>query len=195
MIPVTLAVLALNAPVPKAKEPVQIDLNDVYSTIEMKGLKKARVDNPAADGNDLEVISRAARRVGASNIFLVRGDSIAEVLFATRTLYGDGMNGNGKPIVGHEVKKRGEVWVGAFLGNSFTSPAAYAIHRIELDGQTIRVVFSQPRGAQADDMGPYFIWAKIGKLEPGKYQLELVNADQKDEVVMCRKIEVQKESK
>ncbi len=193
MLPVAFLALALSAPAPKSK-PVQIDLSEAYSTVEMKGLKKARAANPKDLDNELEIVRKAALRAGSSNLFLVRGGNFDEALKATRVVYGSGWGGKGEPAVARGAKQTGELWVVAFLGNTYSDPAAFDIKRIEMDGLTVRVVFSRPHpGGRSQDFTPYIIWANLGNLESGSYRLELIDADQKDEIVMFRRVAVNKE--
>src|SRR5712692_3131813 len=69
------------------KKPIDIPLKSIYSTSGQEGLKhvKERIEEPY--GKDLEEIYRKTQGMGASNIFLARGQDIAEVVNATLRVF------------------------------------------------------------------------------------------------------------
>lgn len=191
MLSVVLATLVIGAPIPqiRPKEPVQIDLASAYSTVEKMGqMKLARTDK-SVHHDVLEEVHAAARHAGLSSAFLVAGKDFGHVALATASVFGGGLSA--KEVVRRHGLKNGDIWVCAFLGNSSTTPPAFSVQRIEVAGQTVRVVFAKPRSLfRSADHAPFLIWANLGQLPPGKYSVELVDADQDNEVVVARKVTV-----
>jgi hypothetical protein len=195
MLPVVLAVLGLAAPVPKdrANEPVQIDLSLAYSTVKMGKMKDASRDQDEVVRECLGEVRGAVRKVGLSCAFLVAGDDFKDALLATKGVLGGGLSAN---EVRDRSKKSDDIWVCAVLGNDSTTPPAFAVRRIEVDGQVVRVVFCKPRSLfRSCDFSPFVVWAKLGTLPPGKYRVELVDGDGDDEVVVARKVTVTQSKK
>jgi hypothetical protein len=196
MLPVVLAVLGLAAPVPKVRpnEPVQIDLASAYSTVKMGRLKLASSDPDEVLRECLSDVHYAVGRAGLSCAFLVAGDDFGDAVRATARVFGGGLRAD--EVVRNDPKKGEDIWVCAFLGNSSTTPPAFAVRRIEVDGLVVRVVFSKPRSLlRSCDFSPFVVWANLGKLPPGKYRVELVDGDRDDEVVVARKVTVTRTKK
>lgn len=190
MLPVVLAVICVAAPVPKVRpnDPVQLDLASAYSTAKMGRMKLASTDQDKVVHECLKEIQAAASRSGLSSAFLVAGEDFTSALLATTKVYGGGLRAD--EVVRNDPKKGDDIWVCAFLGNDSTQPPSFVVRRIEVEGQVVRVVFAKPRSLfNSCNFFPYFVWAKIGQLPPGKYRVELVDGDH-DEVVTARKITV-----
>jgi hypothetical protein len=191
MLSSVLALLTVGAPVPQVrpKEPMRIDLASAYSTVEMKPLKHASRDPDRVVRECLSEVHSAAQRAGLSCAFLVAGDDFGDAVLASRRVFGGGLRAD--EVVRSEYRKGDDIWVCAFLGNSSTTPPAFAVQRIEVAGPVVRVVFSKPRKLfNSCDFSPFVVWANLGKLPPGKYRVELVDGDQDDEVVVSRKVTV-----
>jgi hypothetical protein len=193
MLSSVLALLTVGAPVPvpqvRPKEPIRIDLASAYSTVEMKPLKHAYRDQDKVVRECLSEVHSAAQHAGLSCAFLVAGDDFGDALLASRRVFGGGLRAD--EVVRNYQSKGEGIWVCAFLGNSSTTPPAFALRRIEVDGPVVRVVFYKPRRLFIScDFSPFVVWANLGKLPPGKYRVELVDGDQDDEVVVSRKVTV-----
>ena len=187
---------SLAAPVPKvqpAKKTVPLDT--VYSVPKMEGLNYLRVKNPDIHGQNLLDILSAAKPIGFSSAFLVRGENLKEVIRGTYRVFNLGWDVD-EIVPGaketDEGEKNGDVWVCAFLGNKCSTPPQMILDRVEVEATTVRVVFGRPIAAlRTFDSVPYLVWANLGRLRAGTYQIELVEAKQKEEmVVTSRKVVV-----
>ena len=168
---IALTVLSACAPVPHTRpKPTQIDLATAYSTVENMGaMKRALRGQPEAIQKSVGEVWSAAMRTGLSGAFLVAGETFEDAVSATASVLGGGSSAE---ELRHQPKKGGDIWVCAFLGNTSSTPPAFAVRRIEVDGNAVRVVFSRPKSLmRTPDRNPYLIWANLGPLAPGKYRV------------------------
>src|SRR5262249_28898214 len=105
----------------KGAEPQPIPLDSVYVTSEQKGSKRVATGGGDFGRKALEALRERARRVGLSNVFLVRGATIQEAVEATSVAYDVGLGGS-EPISADQLKKDERVWVVAYFGLSGSSP-------------------------------------------------------------------------
>lgn len=183
---------AVAGPVPKAlKTPTLPRLIDPAETFSngMNGTQSLR-GNSAIGNASLRDIHSVAGDTGSSNIFLVGGDSLGEAVWATNSLYGGSCSSS--EVVKQEQQHETDIWVGAFLGCTSSTPPVDRLCRVEVDGEVVRVAYAEEViFCQTCDVHPYFVWANLGRLKPGKYQLELIEVNEKEEeVVLMRKVTV-----
>ena len=184
------------APVPKVQPAKKIvPLDSICSVPKMEGLSYLRAKNPEIHGQNLLDILSAARPIGFSSAFLVRGENLKEVIRGTYRVFNLGWDVD-EIVPGSkqtdEGDKDGDVWVCAFLGNKASHPPYFALELVEVEGKNVRVVFKKgPVGGLSNDSTPYLVWANLGRLSAGTYQVELVDANQKQpSVVTSRKVVV-----
>jgi hypothetical protein len=186
--------VATAAPVPRGLKlpPRQIDLAEhLYCADWMKGVK--RIGGSQREQQAAKTIRSAVHTVGGPDLCLVAAEDLEMAVWWTASVYGDGWDKQDWRRY-HEAKSP-DAWVFAQLGATQSSPQEWEIRKVEVDGWNVRVVFGQtdPRreaGLFTCDVHPYFVWANLGKLSPGRYQLELIDADNNDEVVVARKVTV-----
>jgi hypothetical protein len=66
------------------------------------------------------------------------------------------------------------LWLAAYLGSDGSTPPAYRIETIEVNGRTIRVAYERDESpARSADLLAYLVWVPVGRLEAGVYTLEL----------------------
>jgi len=62
----------------------------------------------------------------------------------------------------------------AYLGSDGSTPPAYRVETIEVNGKTIRVAYERDESpARSADLLAYLVWVPVGRLEAGVYTLEL----------------------
>jgi hypothetical protein len=143
-------------------------------------------------------ILRTASNTGASNVFLVHGETFNEAVWLTQAMYfskqGSGHTGQADvvtapppgsttaPIPGQRFK----VWVVAYLGSGPSD--RWVIKSVERTETRIRVSYVDAGGLRGD-VKPYLIWASLGPLDPGKYAVELYDTGAK-EVKLTRIVRV-----
>lgn len=182
------------APVPRSVKPVprQIDLAEhLYCDDEMKGVKPIGDSKREHEASD--TIRHALSTVGGPNLCLVAAENLEMAVWWTSKVFGGGMD-TGHWYRSHEAKSP-DAWVFAYLGSTHSCPQEWEVRKVEVDGFTVRVVYGKTEDCRrvawvTCDSHPYFVWANLGKLPPGRYQLELVNADADNEVVVARKVTV-----
>lgn len=126
-----------------------------------------------------EVLNKQS--MGASEIFLARGDDIESALKATRSVFVGSHSVHG-PASWHEDAdlKSDQYWLVAYLGKG----GAWRVKSAEVGGQRLRL---RTISADTDNPGwPYFFWVPVGKLAPGTYVLELFEDDQREPILVRR---------
>jgi hypothetical protein len=171
----------------------KIPLEQVYSTNGQEGLIPVRLGTKAPYDACLREMFRHSAGIGASNIFLVKGNDITEAITATATVIAGG-NGAERPARGvppHDEPTK--CWLVAYLGMSESKPPAWAVVKVEKEGKTLRLYYygRQPPGHAPEGKHHYFAWVPVGDLEAGRYDLELIEAGRRS-LVLRRKVEVQR---
>jgi len=184
--------LAFGQDAPKGKT-TSIPLESAFSTTRQDNMKKISRTRDQGEKyvNDLKLIYEYSYHVGASNIFLVRGNSIAEAIRATRQAFA-GANGVDEPVNPDEKRQRGEFWLVAYLGVSGSEPPACVVTSIEKQGNRFRLTYER-KIAETQDIYQYFVWVPLGSLSDGRYSLEL--AERQDAIpILVRNVPVRKVS-
>lgn len=186
--------VATAAPVPRGLKvpPRQIDLAEhLYCADWMKGVK--RVGRSQREQEAADTIRSTVHTVGGPDLCLVAAENLEMAVWWTASAFGRGSDKQHWHRY-HETKSP-DAWVFIHLGATQSSPQEWEIRKVEVDGFTVRVVYGQTEerreaGLFTCDVHPYFVWANLGKLRPGRYHLELIDADNKGEVVVSRKVTV-----
>jgi hypothetical protein len=171
-------------------EAVAIPLAAIYSTNGQKGLIAVHGGATAPGGFDMDEMHREFRG-GISNIFLANADDIVQAVSATRRAFTSGMSAE-VPVLPRltEVRRPAAFWMVVFLGIRGSEPPALLVRSVERKGKVIRLGFQRyAGGGKTKDSHRYFIWVPLGKLDSGKYTLELFDAETK-EVTLTRRVTV-----
>jgi hypothetical protein len=184
---------AFPAPVPKIKpEKKTVPLDAIFSVPKLEGSTSLRDKIPEFHKQDLLDILSAAKPIGFSTAFLVRGENLKEAIRGTYRAFNlswdvDEIVPGSKQT--DEGEKDGDVWVCAFLGSKPSAPRVFEVDRVEVEGKSVRVMFKRPLGGLSNDCVPYLVWANLGRLSAGTYQVELIDATPKQpSVVTSRKV-------
>lgn len=182
------------------RKPIEVPLEAIYSTSQQKGVNFANAAHSLqADGTKKYVQTYGKvlgeillkHQSGASNIFLARGDSIAEAISAAREVLVGG-SGASEPAQDAVGSKSDKYWLVVYFGAASSTPPVWIVDSAQRDGIRIRLTYAVPEiGAQADDREPYLVWVPFGKLSPGSYTLELFNKS-RNEISLMRRVTVSK---
>jgi hypothetical protein len=157
----------------------KIPLESIFTTSKQEGLLEAP---------DLEAFYMGSCILGASNIFLVRGNDIKEAMQATHQIFTGGGSASRVPAISRIRSHAKTVWLVGYFGVRGSTPKAWLVDSVELHDNKIRLNFSEP-GAQTQDTLDYAAWAPLGELRLGTYTLEMFDVGKK-EVVLMRRAEV-----
>jgi hypothetical protein len=162
-----------------------IPLNSVHSTSRQEGLKL--MDQGHGDEgfrNEMRELYQQSIKMGASNVFLARGDDIAAAVKATWEVFTQGLPVD-EPASLNRHSKSEQYWLVAYLGMSGSAPPAWLVKSVHVSGLDIRLSFGNP-GSTATDMHPYFVWVPVGKLKTGTYALHLLDAGEQHPALVRR---------
>lgn len=167
-------------------EPKKVPLGSIYSTSRQKGLKL--IDQGVGDKtfpNEMRELYQQSIRMGASNVFLARGDDIAAAVKATWEVFTHGQPVS-EAVSADRRSKSKQYWLVAYLGVSGSDPPAWLVKAVEVSGQNIQVAFTNP-GSGAKDEHPFFVWAPLGRLKDGAFTLEMFD-EEKKQVTLSRRV-------
>ncbi len=163
---------------PKKVATRNVPLKSVYSTSRQKELKL--IDQGTGDAgfsNEMRELYKQATRMGASNVFLARGDDIAAAVKATWEVFRQGQSA-AEPVSADQRSKSAVYWLVAYLGVAGSQPLEWQVKSIQLTGEEVRLTYTKV-GARTNDLHPYFVWVSLGKIKAGTYTLELFDEDLK----------------
>jgi hypothetical protein len=150
----------------KAKK---IPLDSIYFTGEQEGVKlvgkgdeKVRVI--------LEELYDKASGIGASNIFLTRGNGIERAVKATWSVFANRVSAD-TPVAFDPQEESGDFWVAAFLGVDGPG-SAFQIESAQIEGKVIRLSFTREH-SDIPARHPYLVWIPVARLNADTYRLEL----------------------
>jgi hypothetical protein len=180
----------------KANEPRTITLSAIVTTSPQKGLQNVRdvlqqkgnsQEPEAADGYLRQLLSGSN---GSSNVFLVDATTIHDALAASFNILVGSRSADTPATVNTAKPFRGSHWLVAYLGAGPSTPTWWTIESVELEKNKVILSYrpSKPSPATAD-VRPYYYWIPLGTLDPGTYELQLVNLDQKL-VRLVRRVDV-----
>ena len=175
----------------------------VYSTSPEEGLKKqvlavfmrtdGKRDIPVYPYSfHLKMIQMEAGGMGASNVAIVNGDNITDAIKATRWLFTGGMTAD-KPGHTDEGKKSNNFWLVAYLGTGWSTPPKWRYDSTVVEGKSIEFRFkSSKANLISGDSILYFYWVPLGPMNPGTFELSLVDTD-RGRATLVRSVEIAKE--
>lgn len=168
---------------------IPIPIGSIYTTSSEDGFKKqllalfhSKDDKPVFPySDDLKIIRQESQRMGASNIFLVRGADITAAVHCSRMVFATGHSGDQPPnrdLDGKEIASD-NYWLVAYLGNSHSTPPAWRFKGAELRNGSIEFQYSQnPKPVvSSGDRIQYFYWIPLSRLKRGAYELRLIDSD------------------
>jgi hypothetical protein len=174
-----------------------IPLSEVASNREQKGLKYIGSGVKLVDGKIVEedyataLASLGKFRGGASNIFLVDANNIAELLRATSFALSD-FHPAYEPVQSSHIVT-GNNWLAVYLGCAASESPRWEVQSVSVDKNTIRFTYRQPKRLYSSrDVVFYYYWVPIGALKDGAYNLELYDSGLKS-VTLMRRVEIGKE--
>lgn len=186
----------------KEPEPQTIPKNEVFTTSVEQGFKDRLVpafrstkdgDKPAFPYSfDLKMINQDSQGMGASNIFIVRGDDVAQAVASTRLVFVTGGSADTPPendISAKKIKSE-KLWLVAYLGSAWSGPPKWRFKSANVNKQSIEFAYSTVMPAVMTGDGlQYFYWVPLPPLKKGTYELKLRDAD-KGRPVLIRYVDV-----
>ena len=163
---------ARSARMPDVKK-IRLDLG--FTTSGQKGLNYAFSIREEKSRDILRQLVQDAKRNGASNVFLVAGDQIENVLSATSEVMCRGLGTDNVLLVNDQPGKAARYWLVAFFG-VHSGDSGWRVKSIERQDKKIRIRFSFSGGLNLDRQA-YFFWIPLDELDPGRYSLELYDDD------------------
>jgi hypothetical protein len=152
----------------------KIPIESIFSTATQKGTQ--RVDHGQGYEGfrfELRELYRRSSRIGASNVFLVRGNEIGAAVKATLRVFDAGVSAD-QPVSPNLQRTSEQIWCVAFFGLAGSSPAAWQVRSVELRGKELRVVYRDHLDeAGTDDVHAYSVWIPLGQIAAGTYSLQL----------------------
>ena len=128
--------------------------------------------------------------MGASNVFLVTGENIADAVSSTYWSFHLGIcDEPAGPDIGGKQKSH-KHWLVAYLGIGQGTPPQWLFQAATIQRQTLEVRYTKPQYAKAgaDKIG-FFYWVPLPQLKAGTYEVKLIDAD-KDRVMLTRWVSV-----
>lgn len=183
VIAVTVPILGAPYVAGQGKEQI-IPLAKIYTTSGPKGTQRLEPGEKKTVEKRLRTLLERNPGNGASNVFLVTGDDISTALSGTLKVFVGGQPAD-VPADDSEGKER-KYWVVAYFGYG---AARWMIQAVTREGETFRVSFVKRKPLEASSVEQYFAWVPVGQLEPGLYDLELFDAENK-EITLIRKVRV-----
>lgn len=177
-----------------AAVPTSVPLSEVVTTSRQAGMRHVKKEFAVQGVNAPEsakTINRLAGILnssgGASNLFLVDAEDITDAIRASSNGIVSSHSAQVPASLNGTSAGKGSYWLVANLGVGPGSPDRWIVDEITVSGNTVRLSYQQPEpGIRTSDMLSYYFWAPLGKLEPGTYQVELYDADEKAVTLMRR---------
>jgi hypothetical protein len=183
---------------------VSIPKEEVYTTSAEEGFKKrlraefySKDDKPVFPYSyDLKMINQSSRGMGASNIFLVRAEEIAQAVNGTRLVFETGRSADeppGRDILQKKIKSD-RIWLVVYLGAGWSTPSMFRFKSAAIQHQTVEFRYGakNPMVVTSDTM-QYFYWVPLPALKEGTYELKLIDTD-KGRPVLVRYVDVPKKA-
>ena len=184
-------------------KPVSIAKDEIYTTSGEKGFKEQLYEGYVSgkDGkpkpafsytHDLKVI--CSHSMGASNIFMVRGNDIKQAVHGTRLIFALTDSADTPPDRDIDAKKieSEKFWVVVYLGSGWSGPPKWLFKSATIQQKNVEFQYYRPRAqvmATTADIRQYFYWLPLDGLKKGTYRLNLVDAD-KGHPVLTRYVDV-----
>lgn len=172
-----------------------VPLADMLTTSGQEGMQQVGetfqgVDDPANKSTNgyLHKIYEAS---GPSDVFLVDATTMHEAVSASASVFVGSRSASTPAPVNKQNPLRGNLWLVAYLGKSHSSPMRWVVDSATVTENKIRLAYREPQwNIGTSDSMPYLYWIPLGKIEPGIYEVELFDADEKA-VILMRRVKVE----
>jgi hypothetical protein len=175
----------------KRREPrtVTIPLESIYLTCRQEGpIYISPSDADESFRVQFEELYQCALDMGASNVFLTRGDRVGDAIAATAGAFIHRRSADG-PVFGDPRQISDHFWFAAHLGVA-SGHDAWDVESGCIKDNLVRLTFTQPRRETVTrDLNAYLCWFPLGRLSPGTYTLELFDKG-KGQVVLTRRVTI-----
>ncbi len=179
------------------KEQRPIPLSEIVTTSPQKGLQQVRdalqQENAALKSEATDGYLRQIQSIsnGSSNAFLVDAINTSDSIAASLSILVGWRSANTPAPVNTTKPKRGSHWLVAYLGSGPSTPTWWNVESVSATKSTVTLTYkrSKPSPATAD-VHPYFYWVPLGKLDPGPYEVQLLDAD-RGVISLMRRVEVE----
>jgi hypothetical protein len=175
----------------KPAQPQTIPLGSIYTTGGQQGLQRVSAAFQSVPGGpdkpiypysyDLKVIFHFSQGMGASNIFLARGDDITQAIKSTRRTFvgGNSADEPAQPEIWSKITSN-KFWLVVYLGMGYSTPPKWLYQSATIQGKTIEFQYSRPKySAWSADGIQYFYWLPLPELQAGVYELRLFDGDER----------------
>jgi hypothetical protein len=137
---------------------------------------------------EMRLLFKGLAGQGPSNVFLVRGDSVAEAVEGSWRGFCRNESAD-SPISGRPFSKSEDFWLVAYLG-TMGSHGEWMIKGAEVTENRIRLSYERRKpGGVVFDMHPYLAWVPLGTLKPGSYAVELFERTS-EQVMLMRRVTI-----
>ena len=174
----------------KADPKRMIPLLEIITTGPQKDLRS--IDDVVGPAEAYNSFMMRFRNVGdgSSNVFLVDAKKFRDALDASTNVLFGSRSANTAATQDKPKPARGSHWLVAYLGTAPSSPTWWSVESVSVDKSKVVLSYrkTKPRPATRD-VRRYYYWIPLGKLDPGAYELELIDADT-GTVTLMRRVEV-----
>lgn len=176
-----------------ADERHMIPLSKIVTMGPQKGLQYVRVAwQQTNDDQSSEVFLQQMHNIsrGGSNVFLVDAINLHDALSASFSALAGSRAADTPAPVETSNPKKGSHWLVAYLGTGPGNPTWWTVESVVVDQGKVALNYRKAKPQPAtDDVQRYYYWVPLGKLDPGAYELQLVDAD-KGAVTLMRRVEI-----
>ncbi len=187
------ATAAAEPPIASTMETRSIPLSEIVTTSPQKGLRHIR-DTRFETNNkwDPEVFLQQIHNVsnGGSNAFIVDATNLYDALWASLDVLTGPRRVDAPVPVNRSKPERGNFWLVAYLGSGPSNPSWWTISGVTVDKSKVVLSYQESKPSPATaDVRHYYYWVPLGKLEPGPYEIQLLDVD-KGVVTLMRRVDV-----
>jgi hypothetical protein len=189
-------------PAAENEKPHSIPMDSIYTTSDELGFKKRlRALFVEKDGSekgvfsysyDLKMIREASRSMGASNIFLVRGDDITAAVMSTRAVFATGDSADRAPDRNIQQKpiKSEKHWLVVYLGIGWSEPPRWTFKAATIHDRVLEFHYGKVKVKSVSlDNIQYFYWVPLPPLQHGVFEAKLFDVD-KGRTTLIRFVDV-----
>ena len=176
------AAISRGLPEEQASRVAEIPLTEIVTTSTQQGLKRFGEQIAGIEKESTEM-AMVASNLGASNVFLVRGNDAKSAILATCRIFTAGRNVE-YPVAADPNSNSDEYWLVAFMGCAGSSPPQWEVATVQKHGAAMRIVFQPLPLESSQDVLAYFFWVPVGKLAKGQYRLELIRQEQEQPMLV-----------
>jgi hypothetical protein len=167
-----------------------IPLSEIITTGPQKELQS--IDNVVGQAEAYNGFMMRFRNVGdgGSNVFLVDANKLRDALDASSNVLFGSRSADTPAPVDKRNPEQGSHWLIAYLGSAPSNPTWWTVESVSVEKGKVVLNYrkTKPRPATRD-VRRYFYWIPLSKLDPGTYELKLIDADNKA-VTLMRRVEV-----